>query len=83
MGVGEIMAISSKNIIVKAEITKRPQGLFDPMPKVIVTFENGETKELFEFYPDEINFSEDEFVGLTERDARKLKYKKDVDYLKT
>jgi len=39
-------------------------------------------KTLFSFYPDEISFTESEFVGLTEDEAGKLKYKKDVEYLR-
>jgi len=32
--------------------------------QVKVQFNNGEEKTLFEFYPDEISFSENEFIGL-------------------
>lgn len=60
-----------------------PKGYFDPMPKVIATFEDGTTKELFEYYPDEISFSESEFIGLTEDEARHLKFKKDKHYLQS
>jgi hypothetical protein len=77
------MSLSSDKIIVKAKITKRPKNLFDPMPKVIATFEDGEIKELFEFYPDEIDFDKEEFIGLTEKEARRLKYKKDINYLQS
>ena len=56
----------------------KPAGFFDPMPKVIATFDNGERKELFEFYPDEISFGEGELVGLTEAEARERRRAKDV-----
>jgi hypothetical protein len=49
-----------------------PEGMFDPMPEVIATFENGSTKSLFTFYPDEISFRESEFAGLTEEEAQSL-----------
>ncbi|MDA8651659.1 hypothetical protein N9L75_03695 [Porticoccaceae bacterium] len=52
------------------------------MPKVTVIFEDGSSKELFKFYPDEISFRPSEFVGLTEEDARRLRQAKDVAYLK-
>lgn len=58
-----------------------PEGIFDQMPKVKVVFEDGSEKVLFFFYPDELSFSEDEFIGLSERQAMELKQKKDVDYL--
>lgn len=61
----------------------KPVGFFDPMPKVIATFDNGERKELFEFYPDEISFGEGELVGLTEAEARALRHAKDVAYLRS
>lgn len=60
----------------------KPVGLFDPMPKVIATFDDDQHKELFEFYPDEIMFDEGELVGLTEEEARQLKRQKDVAYLR-
>jgi hypothetical protein len=52
------------------------------MPKVAVTFEDGTSKDLFSFYPDEISFSESEFIGLTEEEARKLRHDRDVAYLR-
>lgn len=69
--------------IIKCEITAMPKGLFDPMPKVIVTFENGSTEELFDYYPDEISFSESEFIGLTKEKAHLLKFVKDKKYLQS
>ena len=59
-----------------------PQGMFDPMPKVTATFEDGTTKELFTFYPDEISFQPSEFVGLTQEEAMDLRHKKDVAYIR-
>ena len=58
----------------------KPAGLGDPMPKVVATFDDGQRKELFEFYPDEIMFDEGELVGLTEAQALQLKRQKDVAY---
>lgn len=58
--------------------------MFDlSMPKVTVTFEDGSVKDLFQFYPDEIHFSESEFVGRTEAEAFAIRTKKDVDYLRS
>ena len=59
-----------------------PAGIFDPMPNVTVTFEDGQLKELFWFYPDELNFTESEFIGLTEQQARALRLRKDIEYLR-
>jgi len=75
--------MSEEHKIIKAKITERPKSLFDPMPKVIVTYENGEQEELFEFYPDEIDFEEEEFIGLTKREALRLRQEKDIDYLQS
>lgn len=67
--------------VISSRITEYPKSLFDPMPKVFVTLENNEEEFLFEFYPDEINFTPSEFVGLTIEECRHLKFKKDRQYL--
>lgn len=70
--------------IIKCRITDYPKGWLDPMPSVKVIFEGEETEtELFEFYPDEINFNSNEFIGLTEAEARALKRKKDIQFLQS
>lgn len=60
-----------------------PEGMTDSMPMVVVRFNNGEEKELFQFYPDEINFTESEFIGMTEESARRLKFEKDRKYIQS
>ena len=60
-----------------------PQGMFDEMPKVKATFEDGSTQELFSFYPDEVSFTEGEFVGLTALEALELKARRDAAYLRS
>jgi hypothetical protein len=69
--------------IVSARITDMPKSFFDPMPEVHATFEDGSEKMLFSFYPDEISFGTQEFVGLTEQEAHDLFRKKDVAYLRS
>jgi len=69
--------------IVSARITAMPKSLFDPMPQVYVTLENGKEEFLYEYYPDEISFSPSEFVGLTIDEARHLKFIKDRNYLQS
>jgi len=68
--------------IVKARITEQPKSLFDPMPEVWVTYEDGEEEKLFSYYPDEISFDASEFVGLTREQAMSLYTKKDIAYLR-
>ena len=60
-----------------------PEGMFDPMPEVIATFEDGSTKTLFSFYPDEVSFCTREFIGLTEEEACDLFQRKDRAYLRS
>ena len=60
-----------------------PQGMFDPMPEVIATFEDGTRKSLFSFFPDEVSFRASELVGLTEEEAHSLFQKKDTAYLRS
>jgi hypothetical protein len=69
--------------ITAAHITAMPQSIFDAMPEVIVTLEDGSTRKLFSYYPDEISFTEDEFVGLTAPQAHELRHRKDVAYLQS
>jgi hypothetical protein len=68
--------------IVKARITEQPKSMFDPIPEVWVTYEDGEEEKLFSYYPDEISFDTSEFVGLTREQAIKLRVKKDIEYLR-
>ncbi len=60
-----------------------PAGMFDPMPEVIATFEDGTRKNLFSFYPDEVSFRQSEFIGLTEEEAHTLFQQKDHAYLRS
>ena len=69
--------------IVAATIGPMPFGILDPMPTVTVTFEDGQVKELFWFYPDELSFTESEFIGLTEEEAKALRFQKDIAYLRS
>lgn len=69
--------------IISARISELPKFLFDKMPHVFVTLENGKSEFLFEYYPDEISFTPDEFVGLTIEEAHNLKFKKDKAYLQS
>ncbi len=73
--------------IISAIITKMPRpmphGMFDPMPEVIATFEDGSSKSLFSFYPDEISFQPSEFIGLTEAEAKSLFHRKDTSFLQS
>lgn len=78
---------SPEPTIVKCVIGKYPRplpyGILDKMPEVIVTLSNSEEKTLFEFYPDELSFTEEEFIGLTEEMAHQLRSEKDVKYLQS
>ena len=73
--------------ILSATITPMPRpmplGMFDPMPEVVATFEDGSTRTLFSFYPDEGSFQTSEFTGLTEEEARDLHQRKDRAYLRS
>ena len=78
---------SSETVIVSCLIgpypRPMPEGMHDSMPKVKVRFNTGEEKILFEFYPDEISFTESEFIGLTEVSAKKLKFERDKEYIQS
>ena len=44
-------------------------------------FSDGTSKRLFQFYADEIQFTEQEFIGLTAEQAGALRHDRDVMYL--
>ena len=69
--------------ITKCSIGPYPKSFCDPMPKVHVTFDDGSERDLFEFYPDEIRFTEAEFIGLTPEQACELKCNRDASYLRS
>lgn len=60
-----------------------PKEMFDKMPEVRVQLSNGENKILFDFFHDEISFSESEFIGLTEESEQRLKFEKDKRYIQS
>jgi len=60
-----------------------PEGLFDPMPEIRVTYGDGTTEGLLTFYPDELSFVLEEFIGLTRAQALDLRTKKDIHYLQS
>lgn len=67
--------------VISARITRDPYNLFDPIPEVYVTMEDGDEQFLFDYYPDEISFTPKEFIGLTIEECRQLKGRKDNEFL--
>jgi len=68
--------------VVNCRITAMPQSLFDPMPEVWVRLEGEEAEQkLLTYYPDEISFKPEEFIGKTIAECRHLHYQKDRRYL--
>jgi hypothetical protein len=60
-----------------------PEGMFDPMPAVKVVYDDGTEEKLFEFYPDEIKFAAEEFIGRTKLEAFAIRHGKDVKWLQS
>jgi hypothetical protein len=61
-----------------------PAGMFDLPPCVTVDLDDGRTDvNLFSYFPDEISFTPEEFIGLTLAEAYKLKTTKDVAYMQS
>jgi hypothetical protein len=71
-----------RNQIVSAHITDLPKKIGDPLPEVWATFEDGTDKMLFKYYPDEISFEAQDFIGLTEEEATLFKFGRDRAYLR-
>jgi hypothetical protein len=51
--------------------------------RVIATFDDGSTDTVFTYYDDELSFNESEMIGLTEEQARYLKFERDRQYLQS
>jgi hypothetical protein len=75
--------MSTSPKIKSVKISPMPKGLLESLPCVTAQFEDGSERKLFHFYPDELKFSESEFVGLTEAEAHTLRHDKDVAYLRS
>lgn len=73
--------MSKIKTIVSAVVGATPPSVFDPIPDVTVTYDDGDTEKLFSFYPDEISFTEAEFIGKTRGEAIRLKQSKDKAFL--
>ena len=74
----------SEPTIASCKIGPYPKSFFSlDMPKVAVTYHDGKEETLFQFYPDELSFSEQEFIGLTRDQAMRLRHRKDVAYLRS
>ena len=68
-----------KKIIVDCNIVKDRW-----MNYVSVVFDDGSSDDKFIiYYPDEIYFTADEFIGLTETEARDLFHQRDLNYLRS
>jgi hypothetical protein len=69
--------------IVTARITPLPTNVFEPLPEVWVTLDTGTEAFLFRYYPNELTFTPEEFVGLTLTEAHRLKFTKDQEFLRS
>lgn len=79
----EALNSTSMRKIVKAWITDLPKKLGDPLPEVWIRLSDGTEKKLFQYYPDEISFTDSELIGLTEEQARALKFGRDRSYIQS
>ena len=69
--------------VVDVDLGKMPENMSDPMPQIRVTWDGGVKEYLFSYYPDELSFTKEEFIGLTRDQALDLRHKKDVEYLRS
>jgi hypothetical protein len=69
--------------IVSAKISPMPISIMDPLPQVTITLANGTETFLFEYFPDEISFTPEDFVGKTVDEAWELKRQRDIAYFQS
>ncbi len=51
--------------------------------KVVATMEDGREEIAFSYYPDELSFTPEQFVGKTLDEARQMHHRADVAYLRS
>ena len=56
-------------LIISAVVGPMPVKITDPLPKVAVKYDDGTEEVLFDFFPDEVQYSESDFVGKTREQA--------------
>jgi len=69
--------------IVSADVGKMPEKMTDRISEVTVSLEDGSQTVLFSYYPDELTFLPEEFVGLTVEEGKDLRRAKDTAYLRS
>ncbi len=69
------------DVIVKCEIRK---CISDPSLMGVFVWhdENEDWNLLFTYYPNELTFDNDEFVGLTDKEALDLHWQRDLEYFR-
>ena len=50
---------------------------------ITVAYDDGSTEIIYKYYPDELYFIKDEFIGLTKKQAKVLTTQKDIAYLRS
>ena len=64
--------------------TIHPYGTLDKYQNTVVAkFEDGSEEEVLTYYPDELTFSPDEFIGLDKAGVNVLFCRKDKEYLRS
>lgn len=65
-------------------VTFAPAAWDVPGPvDVVAVLDDGSTVTLFRYFPDELHFSANDFVGRTVDEARALRHRRDVDWLRS
>jgi len=77
--------MSSTSTITSARIdpSRDPFGENGKIQADVYVTVDGKEKKLFSFYDDELCFTTDEFIGITEEEGHALFVKKDVAYLRS
>lgn len=72
-------------LIVDCKIAEGPRIIpMIPGPMAVtVTYEDGSSEVLFEYYSDELSFSRNEFIGLSRDEAKRLHYQRDMQWLRS
>lgn len=67
--------------IISIEIIISPFSAMNGNKTIMALFDDGSVENVFNYYSDELSFSEDELIGLTSKEAVQLKTEKYFQYL--
>ena len=68
---------------IKSVKITHPKDMFGGQSKIVATTEDGAIVPIFDYYCDELSFTEDQFVGMTVNEAKDACTAADIKYIQS